>query len=201
MELVLVRHAEPVRVEGGDVPADPHLTPRGREQAARLAAWLAHEPIDHLVTSPLVRARETVAPVAAATGLAPEVVDGVAGWDAGNHAYIPVEELRRLQDERWFAMIEGRWEQDGGVDPVTYRNRVVEAVDGVIERFPARRVVVVCHGGAINAYLGHVAGIERPLWFEPAYASISRVAASRSGVRSIVSVNETAHLRHHSPRG
>src|SRR5207237_10051682 len=71
MELVLVRHAEPVRVEGGDVPADPHLTPRGREQAARLAAWLAHEPIDHLVTSPLVRARETVAPVAAATGLAP----------------------------------------------------------------------------------------------------------------------------------
>ena len=38
-------------------------------------------------------------------------------------------------------------------------------------------------------------GIERPLWFEPAYASISRVAASRTGVRSIVSVNETAHLR------
>ena len=59
-----------------------------------------------------------------------------------------------------------------------------------------RRVVVVCHGGAINAYLGHVAGIDRPLWFEPAYASISRVAASRDGVRSIVSINETGHLRY-----
>jgi probable phosphoglycerate mutase len=98
-------------------------------------------------------------------------------------------------------MIEGRWAQDGGIDPMAYRNRVVDAVEGVIARFTARRVVVVCHGGAINAYLGHVAGIERPLWFEPAYTSISRVAASRTGVRSIVSVNETAHLRSHAVPG
>jgi broad specificity phosphatase PhoE len=199
MELVLVRHAEPVRVEGGDRPADPQLTPRGRDQAARLAAWLAEEAVDHLVTSPLARAVETVAPVASALGLEPEVVAGVAEWDAGNHEYIPVEELRQLQDERWFAMIEGRWELDGGIDPVAYRNRVVDAVEDVIGRFPGRRVVVVCHGGAINAYLGHVAGIERPLWFEPAYTSISRVAASRAGVRSIVSVNEMAHLRSRAP--
>jgi len=194
MELVLVRHAEPVRVEGGDRPADPHLTRRGHEQAQRLAAWLADETVDHLVTSPLVRARETGARVAEAVGLAPEVVEGVAEWDAGSHEYIPVEELRLLQDERWFAMIEGRW-GNGAVDPVAYRNQVVDAIEALIARFPARRVVVVCHGGAINAYLGHVVGIERPLWFEPAYASISRVAASRTGVRSIVSVNETAHLR------
>ena len=194
MELVLVRHAEPVRVEGGDRPADPHLTRRGHEQAQRLAVWLADETVDHLVTSPLVRARETGARVAEAVGLAPEVVEGVAEWDAGSHEYIPVEELRLLQDERWFAMIEGRW-GNGAVDPVAYRNQVVDAIEALIARFPARRVVVVCHGGAINAYLGHVVGIERPLWFEPAYASISRVAASRTGVRSIVSVNETAHLR------
>jgi probable phosphoglycerate mutase len=195
MELVLVRHAEPVRVEGGDRPADPNLTARGHAQADRLAAWLAEEAVDHLVTSPLARAVETGAPIAIALGLEPEIAAGVAEWDAGNHEYIPVEELRQLQDERWFAMIEGRWAQDGGIDPMTYRNQVVDAVEDVIERFPARRVVVVCHGGAINAYLGHVAGIERPLWFEPAYASISRVAASRDGVRSIVSVNETGHVR------
>ena len=195
MELVLVRHAEPVRVDGGDRPADPHLTPRGYAQADCLAAWLAEETVDHVVTSPLVRAIETGAPIATALGLQPDIVAGVAEWDAGNHQYIPVEELKQLQDERWFAMIEGRWEQAGGIDPVAYRNQVVGAVEGLIERFPAQRVVVVCHGGAINAYLGHVAGIDRPLWFEPAYASISRVAASRDGVRSIVSINETGHVR------
>ncbi|HEX6311326.1 MAG TPA: histidine phosphatase family protein, partial [Acidimicrobiia bacterium] len=44
MELLLIRHAEPVRIgpgEGGDGPVDPELTPRGRTQAERLAAWLA----------------------------------------------------------------------------------------------------------------------------------------------------------------
>jgi probable phosphoglycerate mutase len=198
MELVLVRHAEPVRVEGGDRPADPHLTARGRAQAERLAAWLAdgaEGATAHIVTSPLLRAIETGAPIAQALGLEPEIVAGVAEWDVGNHTYIPVEELRRLQDERWFAMVEGRWGEAGGTDPVTYRAQVVDALDQLIARFPGQRVVVVCHGGAVNVYLGHVAGVERALWFEPAYASISRVAASRDGTRSIVSVNETGHLR------
>ena len=109
MELVLVRHAEPIRVEGGDRPADPHLTARGYAQADCLAAWLAEEAVDHLVTSPLVRAIETGVPIAKALGLEPEVVAGVAEWNAGSFEYIPVEELKQLQDERWFAMVEGRW--------------------------------------------------------------------------------------------
>ena len=53
---------------------------------------------------------------------------------------------------------------------------------------------MVCHGAVINLYLGHVLGLARLLWFEPNYASISRVRASRDGVRSVVSLNETAHL-------
>jgi probable phosphoglycerate mutase len=72
---------------------------------------------------------------------------------------------------------------------------VVDCVERVVAETRSQRVAVICHGGVINAYLGHVLGIERPLWFEPRYASIHRVAASRDGVRSIVSLNETAHLR------
>jgi 2,3-bisphosphoglycerate-dependent phosphoglycerate mutase len=57
-------------------------------------------------------------------------------------------------------------------------------------------VAVVCHGGVINAYTGHVLGIAEPLFFLPAYTSISRVFASSAGVRSIGSLNEASHLRH-----
>ena len=53
---------------------------------------------------------------------------------------------------------------------------------------------MVCHGGVINLYLGRILGVERHLWFEPGYTSISRVAASRDGHRTIVTLNETAHL-------
>jgi 2,3-bisphosphoglycerate-dependent phosphoglycerate mutase len=56
--------------------------------------------------------------------------------------------------------------------------------------------VVVCHGGVINQYLAHVLQIETQVgFFYPQYTSIHRVAASRTGKRSIVSINEAAHLR------
>ena len=39
-----------------------------------------------------------------------------------------------------------------------------------------------------------VLGLDRVLYFEPDYTSISRVLVSRAGTRSIRSLNETAHL-------
>jgi probable phosphoglycerate mutase len=56
-------------------------------------------------------------------------------------------------------------------------------------------VAAVCHGGTINAYLSAVLGLEQLMFFVPQYTSVSRVRASRSGARSIVSMNETGHLR------
>ena len=55
-------------------------------------------------------------------------------------------------------------------------------------------VAAVCHGGVINVFLAALLGLERHLWFEPGYTSISRVAAARTGERSLVTLNETAHL-------
>ena len=58
-----------------------------------------------------------------------------------------------------------------------------------------QRIAVVCHGGVINSYLAHVLGLAEHSFFYPNYTSIHRVAAATSGERSIVTVNETAHLR------
>jgi probable phosphoglycerate mutase len=58
-----------------------------------------------------------------------------------------------------------------------------------------RRIAVVCHGGVINAWAALVLGIEPRLFFDPRYTSINRFMAARSGERSLVSLNETAHLR------
>jgi probable phosphoglycerate mutase len=196
MELVLVRHAQPVRVEEGSVDgaADPGLSAAGRAQADRLAAWLAAESPSALLTSPLRRAVETAAPLAAALSVEAEVLDGVAEYDAAAGHYIPIEELRAAKDERWHATIEGRWADVGGVDPLAFQRQVVPALEGVVARFPGRRVVVVTHGGVINVFLAHVLGIDRLLWFHPEYTSVSRVQAARTGERSVATLNETAHL-------
>jgi probable phosphoglycerate mutase len=196
VDLLLIRHAEPERVApgSGSRPADPLLTERGREQAQRLAHWLENEPVDAVLTSPLRRAHETAAAVGDKLGIDVEVVDGLKEYDAHAEYYIPVEELRETRDHHWRAMIEGRWKELGGEDPDVFQHRVVPCVDGVIRRFPGERVAAVCHGGVINVYLAALLGLERHLWFEPAYTSISRVAAARTGERSLVTLNETAHL-------
>jgi broad specificity phosphatase PhoE len=195
MELLWVRHGEPERIAPGrGVPADPALTDLGREQARRLGDWLAHEKIDAVVSSPLRRAIETAEPIAAAHGLEVEIIDALIEYDSQSDHYIPMAELVETKDERWLAMIEGRWESFGGDPPEVFRARVDTVVATIIERFAGQRVVAVCHGGVVNVAIGLVLGIEQPLWFEPHYTSLHRVKASRSGIKSIASINEIAHL-------
>ena len=68
----------------------------------------------------------------------------------------------------------------------------------MIDAHAGDTIIVVCHGGVINLVLARVLGIvnDGPGFFYPNYTSIHRVAASRSGVRSVVTINETSHLRH-----
>jgi probable phosphoglycerate mutase len=197
VDLLLIRHAEPVRIVDTTGPADPPLRDSGWQQAELLGAWLASEPLDSIWASPLRRARETAAAVAAHHGLEVMIDEELAEFDKEATSYIPYEELKATRDERFVAMTEGRLE-DYDIDPEVFQQGVVAAIERVISANPGRTVGVVCHGGVINAYMAHVLAIDRLLFFEPGYTSISRVAAARSGVRSVVSLNELAHLRHRS---
>jgi len=196
MEIVWIRHGEPERIApGSGVRADPQLTASGQEQAELLADWLASEQIDAVLSSPLRRAYETAQPIAVALGREVETFEGIVEYDVNSDHYIPTEELRVTKDARWTAMVEGRWDEFGAEAPEIFRGRIDEAVNEIVERFAGRRVAAVCHGGVINVALGSVLGIGQPLWFEPGYTSMSRMLASRGGIRSVASLNELAHLK------
>jgi probable phosphoglycerate mutase len=132
--------------------------------------------------------------VARVQGLQLEVGTDLLEYDANADHYIPAAELKAERGPRWHAMLEGRWEEFGGEPPDQFRARIIPCLDAIIDRFPGGSVAVVCHGGVINVYLAALLGLDRHLWFEPGYTSISRVAAARSGQRSLVTLNETAHL-------
>ena len=196
MEIVLVRHALPVRIDATSdgSPADPQLSQRGHEQAERLVEVLALEEVDALYSSPSRRARETAAPLERALGLTPEIDDGLAEFDSKDSSYVPVEELKAAGDPRYTALIHGDlYSHD--VDPVAFRTRVVEAVERIVARHPGGKAVLFSHAGAINAAAGHVLGQERTIWFPPDYCSITRIGASRDGRRGVISLNETGHVR------
>ena len=87
MELILWRHAE---AEDGSPDLERQLTPKGREQAARVASWLlARLPAQYtVIASPAARAQQTAAalkvPVRTVRQLAPGAKVGTiaeaAGW-------------------------------------------------------------------------------------------------------------------------
>jgi 2,3-bisphosphoglycerate-dependent phosphoglycerate mutase len=196
MELVLIRHAQPRRVVDADGPADPELSDLGHDQARLLAAYLADERIDVVIASPLRRARQTAAPVAEVHGLTVEVSDGLAEYDKESGEYIPVEQLRAENLPGWQDVLTGNVHRAAGVDPHEFRKEVVAAVEEIVEAHPGQNVAAVCHGGVINAYLTHVLHLDDPSgFFYPNYTSIHRVAAARNGARTVLSLNETAHLR------
>ena len=196
MELVLVRHALPVRIDGTDdgSPADPGLAELGWEQARRVVDALVGDEVTHLYTSPALRARETGEPLSEKLDLPLVVEPGLAEFDAKASFYVPVEELRAAGDPRWEALVRGEMFV-GDVDPIAFTRLVVETVEAIVERHPGGRAVLFMHSGSINAYARHVAKQEKVLWFAPAYASVSRIGAARDGRRGVISLNETGHVR------
>ncbi|WP_161967409.1 SixA phosphatase family protein [Fimbriiglobus ruber] len=67
MRIILVRHAEAVNLwdDGVETDFNRHLTPKGQEQAARLAAALGARNVapGAILTSPFVRAVQTAEPL------------------------------------------------------------------------------------------------------------------------------------------
>lgn len=192
VELLIIRHGLPVRIDDAGGPADPELSEQGHLQAKRLADWLGHDRIHAIFTSPMRRAVQTAQPLADAFGLEAVVDDELAEFDRGQHFYVPLEELKAARDPRYERLMNGEYVDE--VDPYTFRDVVTIAIERLIEAHPGGTIAVVCHGGVINAYASHVLGIDFPLFFQPYYTSVNRFLASSAGHRSVASLNEVGHL-------
>ena len=195
MELILIRHALPLRVEKQDgSPADPGLSETGIEQARKLARWMESEHLDVLYSSPLNRAKMTAQALANVKGIEIRIEPGVKEFDNRSSVYIPLEELRSKDYESWRKLVDGGF---GALyDLKDFQKTVVASLEQIISQHSGNRVAVVCHGGVINLWAAHVLGLSRPnLFFAPEYTSLNRFLASGKGQRSVASLNETAHLR------
>jgi phosphohistidine phosphatase len=97
VQLYLVRHAEAASGEPDELRP---LTPEGRQAARELGRLLASEGVrpDAVLTSPLLRARETAAELARPAGLEPEPDERLAPGASA-------ESVRAVADERGGATV------------------------------------------------------------------------------------------------
>ena len=149
----LVRHGR--AAAGWDVDPDPGLDDTGRRQARDAARALAPLRAGRIVTSPLLRCRQTAFPLATAWSIEPIVDDAVAE--------IPSPEGHSLESRvGWLRdAMAGTWSRlaaDSGVVYADFRDRLVRTIASTRED-----TVVFTHFVAINAVIGAATGDDRVL--------------------------------------
>jgi len=162
-DLVLVRHGETVwhaenRYAGS---SDVALTPRGREQAALLAAWARTAGLAAVWSSTLSRARTTAETCSAVTGLPLEVDARLCELDFGEGEGLTSAEMTaRFPDARAaFVADPAAHPLPGGEDPVVAAHRFTECLQEIAAKHPDGRVLVVAHSSAIRLALCHLIGV------------------------------------------
>lgn len=192
MQLLLVRHALPLRNEPGE-GSDPDLAALGRDQARRLPAALARFPITRLVSSPQRRAVQTAQPVSESLKLPLQIDERLAEYDRGMSHYMPLEEVREQRPDDWNRMAAGQL--PGSVDTDAFRARVLAGLRDVIAGVDHDDTVAVfTHGGVINVVLHDVLGTPNPLGFPIDYASVTLLRHSRKGRFTVGGVNNIEHV-------
>ena len=195
MQLLLVRHALPLRSEAGQ-GSDPDLSPEGVEQAKRLPDALKRFPITRLVSSPQRRALQTGQPVADALGLPIEVDERLAEYDYDQSHYTPIEEASEEDLKR---LMSGQL--PGDVDQGAFIARVRAGIDDVVAAAGHDETVAVfSHGGVVNAIVHTVMKTERLLCVQVDYAGVTRLLSSRTAGLNVASVNGTEHVWDLLPR-
>jgi probable phosphoglycerate mutase len=196
---VLLRHGQtPMSVEKryagtSDVP----LTDVGAGQADAAAKRLASADLDVIVTSPLLRARQTADAVASAVGASVVVDEGFRETDFGDWEGLTFAEVR----ERWPDEM-AAWLADPSVAPpagesfVTVRERVRAALDRVLARYPSRRVLIVSHVTPIKTLIA--LALEAPpvalYRMHLDVAALCEIDWYADGPAVLRSFNDTAHL-------
>ncbi len=170
--------------------ADPPLTERGNRQAAALAEGIAQKDIATVFTSPLLRARETARPIAAAANAELVVDDRLieldyGEWDGKSFPDLPPDALSRWRNDPAFA-------PPGGESLRAVLLRIESFCTEVLD---GPTVVAVSHVSPIKAAVSWALGAGEELGWRMFLdlASITRIAGS-AGQGSLVGFNDISHL-------
>ena len=199
-QLILVRHGETDWNREGRIQgyrADSPLTSTGQAQARQLAARLASERIQALHSSDAGRARQTVAPIAAAVDL--EVIYDPALRER-NYGVFEGRTYKEIELEFPDAYLKFRsrdpdYAPPDGESGAQFRDRIVAALERVAAGTAGRRAAVVTHGGVLGIAYRHVTGmrLDSKRDYSLHNASINRIAYA-GGRWSLEVWGDVAHL-------
>ena len=154
-EFIFIRHGETdwnrqQRFQGQiDVP----LNATGQEQARRLAARLADTPAQVMLSSDLLRTRQTGEPLAASWRLTPRLNPAFREQSFGVLEGLDAPTIQARHPDLWARWLEHRADfalPGGGESIRQFHTRVIGAVRQAAQEHAGQVVTVVTHGGVLD---------------------------------------------------
>ena len=193
--VLLVRHGQ-TPTTGKLLPGRApglHLAEAGVQQAQRAAERIAAlKTVDAIYASPLERARETAAPIAAARDLKVRIDKGLLECDFGDWTGAELKNLMKLPEWNTVQRAPSTFTFPGGESFTAMQNRIVGAIDRLRAAHPGGTIVCVSHADPIKAAVAHAMGTHIDLFQRIAISTCSVTAiAYGMGAPVVLTVNST----------
>ncbi len=214
----MLRHGQPEWIRDGLCVVDPLLTEQGFAQAEHLADALADEQFDELFVSPLVRARQTAAPLAKRQNREAVMVPWMQECREPDWHGEPAEvaasaykvEASLHHDERWGGLPGGETMRDftarihRGLTAFLAERGIHQVAGSELPLWdveaPGRRLVWVAHAGTNTVAISHLLGLRPVPWewdrFRLGHASVSRLRTLAVGKHFIFSLTQLSGMEH-----
>lgn len=201
--LYLIRHgatdanlAQPARLQGRR--HNPPLARAGIRQAEATRDFLAVRPIDHCYCSPLLRAVQTAAIVAAPHGISPEPIEELTECDVGRWEGLDWQTIRFLDAEAYhrFMASPGYNGYPGGETFGTVYRRVCPVFEDLLSRHAGQTILVVSHHVVNRTYLAGLLGLtpDQARQVKLDNCGIS-VVIEEGGKTTVATLNASFHLQ------
>ncbi len=178
-----------------------HLADSGRSQADAVADRIAAlKRVDAVYTSPLERARETAAPIAAARQLKVTVDKGLLECDFGDWTGQELKALNKLPEWKTVQRYPSGFRFPNGESFAEMQTRIVDTVALLVERHRGGVVVAVSHADPIKAAVAHALGTHLDLFQRIVIStcSVTAIAYTDTGPM-VLTVNDTGDLAKLAP--
>jgi probable phosphomutase (TIGR03848 family) len=192
---LLVRHGQTPttgKVLPGRAPG-LHLADAGHQQAQRAADRIAElKTVDAIYASPLERARETAAPIAAARGMKVQIDKGLLECDFGDWTGAELKKLMKLPEWGTVQRAPSTFTFPGGESFNAMQTRMVTAIDRLRSLHAGGVIVCVSHADPIKAAVAHAMGTHIDLFQRIVIGTCSITAiAYGMGAPIVLTVNST----------
>ena len=217
MELLLLRHAQPLWIDKGLCVDNPPLTELGFRQAALLGKRMARERLDNIYVSPLLRTRQTAEPILSELKRAEVIEPWLEEIKSPIWHGSPAERASKAYEQERGLPGRERWNGLDGGEPV---KDFVARIHLGAEKFlaehgvhrlehelpiwqidnPGERIACVAHAGTNSTVICHLLGLSPTPWewerFVLGHASITKLEALKIGDGYVFALSPLSDLEH-----